>query len=46
MLFNENGNFHAKEDLLKIDAVKAKNNNPFNLTDIGTKVKSFFLTFH
>ena len=45
MLFNENGDFDAKEDLLKIDLLKAKNNKPFNLIDIGMKAKSFFSDF-
>ena len=45
MLFNENGDFDAKEDPLKIDLLKAKNNKPFNLIDIGMKAKSFFSDF-
>ena len=45
VLFNENGDFHAKENLLKIDILKAKNNNPLNVIDIGTKAKSFFSDF-
>ena len=45
VLFNENGDFHVKEDLLKIDVFKAKNNKPLNLIDIGTKAKSFFSDF-
>ena len=45
MLFNENGDFHAKEDLLKIDILKAKNNKPLNLIDISMKAKSFFSDF-
>ena len=46
VLLNENGDFHAKEDLLKIDVLKAKNNKPLNVINIGTKTKSFFLTSH
>ena len=45
VLFDENGDFHAKEDLLKIDVLKAKNNKPLNLIDIGVKAKSFFSDF-
>ena len=45
VFFNENGDFHAKEDLLKIDVLKAKNNKPLTLIDIGTKAKSFFSDF-
>ena len=37
-----NGDFHSKENLSKIDVLKAKNNKPLNLIDIGTKAKSFF----
>ena len=44
VLFNENGDFNAIEDLLKI-VLKAKNNKPLNLIDIGTKGKSFFSDF-
>ena len=43
VLSNENDGFHGKEDRLKIDVLKAKNNNPLNLIDIGMKTKSFFL---
>ena len=43
VLSNENDEFHGKEDRLKIDVLKAKNNNPLNLIDIGMKTKSFFL---
>ena len=46
VLLNENGDFHAKEDLLKIDVLKAKNNKLLNVINIGTKTKSFFLTSH
>ena len=42
VFFNENGDFHAKEDLLKIDILKAENNKPLNLIDIGMKPKLFF----
>ena len=45
VLFDENGDFHAKEDLLKIDVLKAKNNKPLNLIDIGMRAKSFFSDF-
>ena len=45
VLFNENGDFHAKKDLLKSDVLKAKCNKPLNLIDIGKKVKSFFFDF-
>ena len=42
VFFHENGDFHAKEDLLKIDVLKAKNHKPLNLIDIGMKPKLFF----
>ena len=42
MLSNENDDFHAKEDLLKVDVPKAKNNKPLNLIDTGMKTKYFF----
>ena len=45
VLFNKNGDFHAKENLCKTDVLKAKNNNLLNLIDIGTKAKSFFSDF-
>ena len=45
VLVNKSGDFHAKENLLKMDVLKAKNNKPLNLIDIGTKVKTFFSDF-
>ena len=37
-----NGDFHSKENVSKIDVLKAKNNKPLNLIDTGMKAKSFF----